>query len=92
MIPIKDNYSYTLLKNQPGVTSCFLLDIYLPNPSMSRMQYKVSFKQSTTGLNQKFSFSSTGCFAKTKELSLLYYLTLVGREKNIWIHYLFQRH
>ena len=36
------------------------------------------FKQSFTGLNSEFSFSSTSCFTKTEEPSLPYYLPIAG--------------
>ena len=43
------------------------------------------FKRSLTGLNSAFSFSSTSCFTKAEEPSLLLLFTRSWRENN-WIH------
>ena len=46
------------------------------------------FKQSTVGLNSKFSFSKTSCLTKTKEFSLPYYLLFdrfIGECVHWWV-------
>ena len=37
-------------------------------------------------MNSKFSFFSTGCLTKAKEPNLPYYLFIIERGKNTWIH------
>ena len=54
------------------------LYVFTNTSIMSRMQYKINFKQGLTGLNSKFSFSKTSCQSKIKEPSLLYYLPIAG--------------
>ena len=45
---------------------------------MNKIWRWVSFKQSLTGLNSVFLFSYTSCHSKFTELSLPYYLSMVG--------------
>ena len=59
---------------------CFILNIIFTQPLHSgRTWHKVNlFKQSLTGLNLEFSFSSTSCLSKAEEPSLSYYLPIAG--------------
>ena len=62
------------------VCVCREKDRYIfTNPS-ARTGYdtRTIFKQSLTGLNSEFSFSSTSSLTKAKELSLPYYLFIAG--------------
>ena len=52
---------------------------YLPNPStQAGYDTRSIFKQSLTGLNSEFSFSSASCLTKAEEPSLPYYLPIAG--------------
>ena len=70
---------YHMIKIVQSVEITGYIWSYLPNPS-ARAGYDTRsvFKQSLTGLNSEFSFSSTNCPTKAEEPSLPYYLPIAG--------------
>ena len=59
---------------------CQAFSLYIFTNASDRAGYDTTsiFKQSLTGLNSEFSFSSTHCLTKAEEPSLPYYLPLAG--------------
>ena len=58
-----------------------MLFSYIYQPKLSAQAVcdtRSIFKQSLTGLNSKFSISSTSFYTNVKELSLPYYLSIAG--------------
>ena len=69
--------SQTLLVLPLSKDSCNSLS-YLPTPPLEQDMTQGQFKRSLTGFTSEYSFSSTSCLTKAEEISLSYYLPVVG--------------